>query len=278
MTSEKKKESGRDTALGRLFDLIDIDKSGEIDESELVACMRMMSESSKFDAKKALSGFKKIDTDKSGMVDRNEWIQYYVTHPKFKKMSELQFQDLFIAKAEKFIYRKTKLMEAFAKYDTNKSGNLTEKEVGGMLKNVKGGKVPSKAVKKMIKEMDKSNDGKVSCDEFVDFMFKKTYDLDNVNFDQRIEATIVGFRKMRIRALFYMYDKDGNENMSVNEFANMMRANGQADPSKIIEKFSQFDDSKDRNIDLEEFEETMEKLTAKLNDVQFRKCLTKMAC
>merc|ERR1711962_888642 len=86
------------------------------------------------------------DTDGNGLVDFNEFLSLMDSNAQVQNVEE-------------------EMKHLFGMIDTNGDGFLSEKEVRNMMKNL-GEKVRKKDVRKMIKEADKNNDGKISLDEF----------------------------------------------------------------------------------------------------------------
>mmetsp|Transcript_16304 Transcript_16304/g.19541 ORF Transcript_16304/g.19541 Transcript_16304/m.19541 type:complete len:168 (+) Transcript_16304:42-545(+) len=145
LTAEQKQE------IREAFDLFDTDGSGSIDKNELKVAMRALG----FEPKKEeiAKMIQDIDKDNSGEIDFPEFLEMMTA-----KMGERD--------------SKTEILKAFRLFDDDETGYITLENLRRVAKEI-GENMTDKELQEMIEEADRTNDGKVSEDEFLRIM-KKT--------------------------------------------------------------------------------------------------------
>eukprot|EP00465_Bigelowiella_longifila_P012073 CAMPEP_0185261852 /NCGR_PEP_ID=MMETSP1359-20130426/10165_1 /TAXON_ID=552665 /ORGANISM="Bigelowiella longifila, Strain CCMP242" /LENGTH=167 /DNA_ID=CAMNT_0027848623 /DNA_START=52 /DNA_END=555 /DNA_ORIENTATION=+ len=145
LTAEQKQE------IREAFDLFDTDGSGSIDKNELKVAMRALG----FEPKKEeiAKMIQDIDKDNSGEIDFPEFLEMMTA-----KMGERD--------------SKTEILKAFRLFDDDETGYITLENLRRVAKEI-GESMTDKELQEMIEEADRTNDGKVSEDEFLRIM-KKT--------------------------------------------------------------------------------------------------------
>merc|ERR1711953_1020539 len=128
--------------LRQAFDLIDVDRDGNITAEELIKVIEKLGGSMSEDEARGL--IRKADVDKNGSIDFTE------------------FSSLWSSLAGE---GEDKIREEFTKYDTDKNGVITKDE---MMKAVSILSKDKKSdAEKFISQLDIDNDGKVSYPEFL---------------------------------------------------------------------------------------------------------------
>mmetsp|Transcript_18437 Transcript_18437/g.35231 ORF Transcript_18437/g.35231 Transcript_18437/m.35231 type:complete len:167 (-) Transcript_18437:124-624(-) len=145
LTAEQKQE------IREAFDLFDTDGSGSIDKNELKVAMRALG----FEPKKEeiAKMIQDIDKDNSGEIDFPEFLEMMTA-----KMGERD--------------SKTEILKAFRLFDDDETGYITLENLRRVAKEI-GENMADKELQEMIEEADRTNDGKISEDEFLRIM-KKT--------------------------------------------------------------------------------------------------------
>ena len=131
------------------------------------------------------------------------------------------------------------LKETFDFFDKDKGGTISMDELQLVLKKL-GQKVSEKEVRRIIKSIDKNNDGELDFDEFV-AMMKKIPDTEN-----------------ELRAAFNVFDADGSGSTSRNELKEIMRKFGQElTDAQLDAVMAEIDDDGDGEISFKEFKKAM---------------------
>merc|ERR1719318_1123967 len=89
-----------------------------------------------------------LDTDKNGSLEFDEFLQFIKAMPPRDEESDEEIR------------------QAFAVFDKDKSGTITESELKQAMKSL-GEKMTDAEVRAMIKDVDLNGDGKIDYNEFV---------------------------------------------------------------------------------------------------------------
>ena len=130
----------------KLFNQIDINQDGKINEQELYEGLktRIKSETLEKDVKDI---FKKLDMDDSGYIEYEEFVRASVSKEKFMGENVLKF--------------------AFRFFDKDNSGKIDFEEIEKVFRNsVTDKKRIDESLNKIIFEIDQNRDGKLSFNEF----------------------------------------------------------------------------------------------------------------
>jgi len=188
LTYRLRRLSGR-----RLFDQVDVDGTGEIDQYELKTCMLRLGMKCTDDEIKDMMS--EVDVDGSGTV---AWPEFLWMMAKFGENVniESQFTDqkLFELKA------------AFRMYDADGSGDIDCDELESVLTTL-GQKPTKKEVEDMIAVVDADDSGTIDWKEFLYLMNKKYGDesVDN-----------------QYQTAFKMFDKEGKGEVLTSDFVEKM--------------------------------------------------------
>lgn len=264
----------QDDQLGQLFDLIDTDKSGVIEDTEMYRLIKLVKPSTTYEQMKVM--FNKVDSDKGNSVDRKEFIKHF--KEQYAKDTAQQAFDR-INRTISYVVRKPALAEVFKFFDTDGNGTLDRGEMYRMIKISKP-KVTNDDLTKIFKSMhiDSKKAAKLSQDEFVSFYFKMFKGDNDDEFKERIQHTLEGRRATKLRMCFDAYDKNGDGVLSVNEFAAMLRLNGRkfCSPDKILDMLTKFDVDDDRKISFKEWSLGMAPMLAEMDDARFNRAVKNM--
>lgn len=272
--------------LASLFQAMDINGNGALDDQELYRIMRIVHPGLTFDQLKAV--FHSIDefrTDKEksqekkkiysdNKITSKEFIGYF--KKAFASDSPKDFHARII-NTKATIERKAKIAEVFKHFDEKKQGFLARVEILHMAQ-VSQPDITKEAVDKIFSAIDTDHDEKVSEDEFVQYFFASTEKLSDDQFQERLDVTVDGHRLVKLRLVFRAYDKDGNEFLDLNELAKMLKMNGEKTKTTedIINTVNAVDKDGDRKITYKEFMEFMSKHTGTLTDKKFLHCCDNM--
>ena len=262
----------RETQLNELFDLIDTDKSGVIEDVEMYAMIRLVHPKTTYQQCKDM--FAKVDTDMGNSIDKKEFCKHFLEQ---HKDADAKGFAKTIKKTVKFVTRKPALAALFAHFDVNKDGNLDIGEMYHMIKLSKS-KVTMEELKELVDEIDTNHDHKVDVDEFVHYFFF-CFQLDNdEEFAHRMDISMRGLRVVKLNQVFDSYDRDGNGVLDVNEFSAMLRHNGRkhVDAETVLDTLVKFDSNGDRKVDFKEFLAHMATMVALMDDKTFAKAVKNM--
>ena len=134
----------------------------------------------------------------------------------------------------------TELRAAFDVFDKDKSGSISIKELGTMLRTF-GQNLTKLELIKMIEEIDENKDGTVDFKEFLYLMVEYPKSKEGDNMDILLEA-------------FKVFDRDNNKKITSHELRYVMN-NLEADlnESELEDMIKEFDVDGDGEIDEEEF-------------------------
>jgi len=120
--------------------------------------------------------------------------------------------------------------DTFDKLDTNKDGKLDEKELGALLKDFSAHLDQEvEAVPKLMKELDKNQDGFVGREEFTNWYI---FSQDRIKAD--------------INNLFDKFDKDQNEKLSRSEVSQLLRFTKKMEEDDINETVEKLFENKNK--------------------------------
>lgn len=128
--------------------------------------------------------------------------------------------------------------EAFYIFDKNKTGLITPKELGEVMKSL-GQIATDEELLDMLNEVDLDGNGTIDYNEFLSLMTRKMRDTDTE--EELIET-------------FKIFDKDGNGQISANEIVDVMNRLGQSiTVEEAMEIIKEADRDGDGYINYEEF-------------------------
>ncbi|CAF2774344.1 unnamed protein product [Rotaria sp. Silwood2] len=134
--------------------------------------------------------------------------------------------------------QRQELKDAFDLFDSDKSGKISEKELGNVFKALSI-KVSDSQLKKLVAEMDTDKSGQIEFDEFcrvmADAFFKK-------------------HSQDELRAAFRQFDQDGSGFIQASELENIMIKMGKRfNKAQIDALVKSLDTSGDGKISFDEF-------------------------
>ena len=135
--------------LKGIFELLDVDKDGELTYSEIKQAFRQIFPDDYITDEKMQVILEKMDENKDGVISYEEFLR--------------------VTLDEKIILEKNNLKLAFDKFDLNKDGKLSKEELLNILD-----KGASSYVNDLLNLIDKNKDGYLSFDEFCHLMNKVT--------------------------------------------------------------------------------------------------------
>ena len=135
--------------LKNVFSAFDKGKDGQISFEELRQGLIQL-KSNRITEQDVVFLFKALDVDHNGKIDYSEFIAGTLQRANY--------------------FRSDRLMEAFTNFDKDKSGKISKDE---LLVALKAEKSQEKEIEKIIKQVDKNNDGKIDYNEFLALMQKQ---------------------------------------------------------------------------------------------------------
>jgi len=136
--------------LKEAFNLFDTDGSGTIDAKELKAAMESL-----------------------GYKDKNKMVYQMIENIKGDQIDFEQFLDMMTAKISDTDSRE-EIMKVFRLFDEGETGYITLSNLERVAREL-GETLTTDELREMIERADLDNDGKISPDEFVNIMTKKTF-------------------------------------------------------------------------------------------------------
>ena len=140
-----------------IFEKFDRDKSGYIDSSELKNLLFSLGYCP--DDQEMQSLMSKLDTSGDRKIDFNEFYKWWSSEDRFSKLKGKSGQ------VEKW-------STMFQKYDKDKSGLLEKREFSMLYNDLQKSGHPhlSKSMDDAFNELDTNKNGKISFNEFVDYL------------------------------------------------------------------------------------------------------------
>ncbi|CAE7599404.1 cal-1 [Symbiodinium sp. CCMP2456] len=135
--------------LRTVYRQMDIRRTGKISKQDLGSMLRKIDPT--ITTQKVTSLMKKMSTDGDDIVSFEEFVEFYT--------SEESANDADIVKA------------TFRAWDKDGNGKLSKREFWGVMKTLNCGMTDAK-IQLLYSAMDADNDGKISYDEWINYMFK----------------------------------------------------------------------------------------------------------
>eukprot|EP00823_Brevimastigomonas_motovehiculus_P006445 TRINITY_DN5327_c0_g1_i1.p1 TRINITY_DN5327_c0_g1~~TRINITY_DN5327_c0_g1_i1.p1 ORF type:complete len:306 (-),score=93.63 TRINITY_DN5327_c0_g1_i1:90-977(-) len=262
----------RKAQLQEIFALIDADKSGTVEVKELHTMLKLVK--SDITAEEVRKVFGAIDKSKDGRIQGDEFIKDYMTH--FSGDNDEKFHSR-IEQTKKYLIRKPVLGKVFDHFDADKSGHMDKGELYRMVKLSKS-KITNDELLALMKKIDTDNDKRISRDEFIQYFFQQFINDSPAEFEQRIEETLQGRRRVKLQTLFNFFDMDGNGELDVGEFALTLTMCGRkfVPADEILDALVRIDKDKNRKVDFKEWMTYMGSLVGLMDDAAFNKMMTEM--
>ena len=230
----RERETGEhtDEELKERFDAIDTDGSGQVDMNEYVRYS--LGDALSRSSDRVMDLFKRWDEDGSGTIDPRE----------FRSAIKAMGFDFFANDAE--------IDMVFADFDTDKSGEVSYKELNVALRKMK--MPPQRALRRAQKGKKQHT------------AFQSTVALDknsDLSVQDQLRELLVK-HSVRVIDLFKDWDDDGNGQISKKEFRKAIAALGMAAPKAEVDGlFETFDTDKSGSLDYKEMQKALSPLKAK---------------
>eukprot|EP00347_Sterkiella_histriomuscorum_P012801 403367176 len=137
-----------------------------------------------------------------------------------------------------------KLAEEFQLFDTNGEGYLSYDELKEALFTVKGVDMNEQELEELVQKIDADNNGKINYTEFL---------MVAMNQEQMLTND-------RLEAAFKMFDKNGDNEVSVDEIKTMFEHIKSVDEKMIVRAMNEVDRKSKTSLKFNEFKIMMEKL------------------
>ncbi|CAJ0575887.1 unnamed protein product, partial [Mesorhabditis spiculigera] len=137
-----------DTQLSETFDLLDVDRDGQLSRAEIAALLRTVKvEPTRMELDFI---FEEMDTNKTGKINKDEFVRYMRSPPVHRTtLQEMESQ--------------------FKEFDRDGDGEITYEEMRRILQECSG-LDDEKATREMFQATDRNGDGRISFLEFVAMM------------------------------------------------------------------------------------------------------------
>ena len=137
-----------------------------------------------------------------------------------------------------------KLAEEFKLLDRNGEGYLNYEDVRDAIYTIKGIDMNEQEIQEIISKIDADNNGKINYTEFL---------MVSMNRDQLLTS-------QRLEAAFKMFDKNGDNEVSVDEIKSMFENIKSVDEKMIMRAMNEVDRKNRKSLKFNEFKIMMEKL------------------
>ena len=155
----KKLEQGDIIKLQKEFLDCDADGDGQITVAELGNVLRGLKTKLKVSESEIKKVLREIDADGDGTINLKEY---------YENMASSTSKNLI----HRALMQRSRIRQQFMKYDTDGSGSISVDEMKLVFEERTGRKLDMKEVKKMLKEMDEDDDGKINYEEFLTLLCK----------------------------------------------------------------------------------------------------------
>ncbi|KRX01734.1 Protein kinase-like domain [Pseudocohnilembus persalinus] len=241
----------------KIFQKFDADNSGQLDYKEFYKFL--CSIDPRITSSESAHIFKLVDTHKSGTISKQEFQDLFINYD----FSDLNDKGQHIIKDLKEIIKAHKLdiNKIFYKFDKDKGGTLDKQELGKLLRVI-APKLRDFEVEDCMKKFDKDGDGQVSLKEFQDVLaygLQQGADMYDPKYEKskklihQLKSIIMKY-KLNLKDVFKNFDKSGDGNLDIQEFAKLclvLDKNIQNDEIKCV--FGIFDTDQGGTISVQEF-------------------------
>ena len=150
--------------------------------------------------------FNEVDANRKGKLNKKEINEFF-------KRVEIKYSDEFKNTVEQTL-RKTNKGEGWEKGMTTSDGLDW-----GELKFLDGQLLIPESLRALLKKNDKTNDGQISLSEFKDFLNCQKMEYVYLKNEHGEIQTYCSSNDSEVRAVMNYFDRDGNENMTQEEFS-----------------------------------------------------------
>lgn len=196
-----------DEQVKEVFRRFDKNGDGFLDYGELARAMKSLSGTTD---ETVLKGYFEMDTNHNKLVSVKEFIDYALHGPeaaRFRRQLEIQTGAA----------REAQLREVFDRYDASCDGFLEIDELETVLRSL--GAFTHHEVLAVCKDLDKSGDGEISFDEWIDWMRKGT----GSQVVTKAKAILAPSDDDGLESVFYMFCSAGRSDMDAQSFIRMCR-------------------------------------------------------
>lgn len=150
----KVREEAKLGLLQSIYRQMDLRKTGQISKQDLGSLLRKVDPT--ITTQRVTALLKKISYDGDDVVTFDEFVQFYT---KFEEEGRMNDEQADLVKA------------TFRAWDMDQSGKLSKREFFSVMKSLNRSMTDTK-ITLLYTAMDRDHDGKISYDEWIDFMFK----------------------------------------------------------------------------------------------------------
>ncbi|KAI0219184.1 putative calmodulin-like protein 2 [Lamellibrachia satsuma] len=222
-------------ALQEAFDEFDKDRDGYITSSELMDVMTSLRQN--VSDKEIHQMIRSVDTDGKGKVSFEGFVSFMMSRQRQQSVTEEE------------------MLEAFHVFDSDGDGYITGEDIRKTMRQL-GEELSEADIKDMITEADLDKDGRINFSEFVILMqhrFIKSGQVLDSN------GAFTPHQKGELRIIFSLFDKDHDNNISMDEVMQVMEAMGQQpDVDRLLQTFQLVDLDGNGLIDFNEFVQMVE--------------------
>jgi Ca2+-binding EF-hand superfamily protein len=256
--SRRTSDEYTDEQLLAVFDSIDTDNSGDIDEEELKTAIKSLNPDASDE----------IIVNMLGLADKDGNLA--VSFKEFKTIMQIFTQKglemlnrwsrlAATGKGEANVFTEGEMRAVFKRLDKDGSGSIDQEELKIAIKSI-GGNLDDEAIKKMLRLADDNDNMEISFDEFKSIMLQRDSDLLREWSDMaegRGDGVVV-YTDEQLRAAFDAYDTDKSGTVDVDELTMALQAlNPSADEEFVKKMFAVADSDGDMEISFLEFKRMM---------------------
>jgi len=234
---ESEEQKAQDGILAA-FNRWDTNGNGTIEEEELASLLATLGCSDESTLKRT---FMASDLNSDGIVDYKEFVQWLFTQAAPDAIADAGREGASTPAQLNEAEARDGIIAAFAKWDTDQSGNIDEEELEAVLTAL-GMSVSPELLLKTFRIADANHDGKVDYKEFAQWLF---------NADGEAAAAAEGAMD-RILAAFKKWDADENGYIGEDELIRVLGALGMSE-AEVHKTFEAADLNSDGRVDYKEF-------------------------
>jgi calmodulin len=157
----------------------------------------------------------------------------------FNKTSSSRFEDIQETKMPKIYEPQKEIRDIFKLFDKDGNGKMSTAEIRSLLFSL-GREASEEEIQKMLEECDKDKSGTIELNEFLTYM-EPIYKIPSDKIEDIVSA-------------FKFFDLDGNGNINMEEFKNILsKYGGEFSLDEIESIFRQLDLNRDGKLDYAEF-------------------------
>lgn len=249
-----------------IFLELDDNKDGTLDATEMITGLKKLGTFGDINEQDAMSVVKIFDDDGDNKISLNEFVEYFQERVAQDLKLRRVKNGLKVAKRFRDVMSKAQtkgasIRDIFAHFDKDKGGSISTDELANALKGLPNLKsLSAQDITDLIQAIDIDNSGDVTLNEFEAFVCGSAGQGsgEHVSIFERIRETFAAAeaKGLSFAQAFNVIDKDGNAELSLNEFDMLLRklpTFKNISAKEVAEVFEQIDADNSKQITVDEF-------------------------